>query len=327
MRGKFWLFHGEETYMMERYVEKIVNDLLSPTMMDWNYETFYGKDIEANDFIRITETLPMMDEVKIIRIMDIHDAFSGSFEKALEKDMDDLGDHVIIIGVDNAKQVKKNERIYRYAKKKKTVVDFPKLTYHQFQQFINTQAEQVGLNVTAVQCKKLFQLSGYDFRGSELNLYDLAEGMNLLGSYCEEGKITDEAIELFWPRDIQYNIFQLLDAIDAKDSERVWRIWHDMYRNNENEFRVLSMIIRHFRLLDKYKVLKSEGFGPKELRDSLGIKRFEFQKIEREARKWEHANLKSVLNECLETEKKMKSQSVDTAFLMELLIAGILQKK
>ncbi|MBH9818589.1 DNA polymerase III subunit delta, partial [Clostridioides difficile] len=64
-----YLFYGREYYLIENAI-KAFKDSLNEGMLDFNLDIIDGKEIVLNQLISSIETLPFMDDRKIVIIKD-----------------------------------------------------------------------------------------------------------------------------------------------------------------------------------------------------------------------------------------------------------------
>ncbi|NLY08628.1 MAG: DNA polymerase III subunit delta [Tissierellia bacterium] len=321
LAGNSWLFIGEENYMMNNMVAKTAEKLLNPAMAQINYVELSATSLDTSQINTIYQTLPMMDQVRIVVIKHADEISGSVFEDELLKTLENMPEHVIGILVDSYDEVKKTGKLYKRHKKMNTVVEFGKLKPQQFQGFIKQNLKENNMHTSPEVISRLHQLSGYGSYGSDLNLFDLKQALNKVAAAYDKPELIMEDFIPFWPSMSSGNIFEFIDALFSGDEKKTIKIYKKLYGEQEPPLRILAMIVRHLRLRNKLQTLRDEGFGPSELMSELGIKNFEFRKLSSLPRL---KNIRELMELCEETELKMKSVGSEVDLMMEVLISKII---
>ena len=110
---------------------------------------------------------------------------------------------------------------------------------------------------------------GYSIDNKTLNLlkdycgndYEkLKNEIDKLKMYKLDDKVILESdVKSLVKRSFDSNIFDLLNAISVGDKEKIFAIYYELLRNNEDEIKILGVLANHFRTLYKVKVLMKMG--------------------------------------------------------------------
>ena len=63
-----YFIYGEEEFLADRAVARLVEKLVAPEFKDFNYSTFYGKECRAEQILDTAMTLPMFAERRVILV-------------------------------------------------------------------------------------------------------------------------------------------------------------------------------------------------------------------------------------------------------------------
>ncbi|MEG0780170.1 MAG: DNA polymerase III subunit delta [Oscillospiraceae bacterium] len=75
-----YLFHGEETYLREHYLEQLRKKLVPPGFEEFNYHRLDGKGLLVQALAEVTEALPMLSDRTLVTVTD-YDIFKLNEEQ------------------------------------------------------------------------------------------------------------------------------------------------------------------------------------------------------------------------------------------------------
>ena len=81
--GQLYLFHGEEVYLRDYYLEQLKQTLLPPGLEEFNLHTTQGKDCSVEWLEQAVDFLPMMSQRTLVIVTDFD--LYGQSEKIREK--------------------------------------------------------------------------------------------------------------------------------------------------------------------------------------------------------------------------------------------------
>ena len=100
---KIYLLYGKEHYLIDNAI-KLFRESLNESMIDFNLETIDGKETTLDQLLSSIETLPFMDERKIVIVKDFElltkakkKNFSDKEEKTLAEHLENIPDTTILV--------------------------------------------------------------------------------------------------------------------------------------------------------------------------------------------------------------------------------------
>lgn len=69
--GNVYIFHGEEVYLRERYVEELRSALVPEGFEEFNYHRLQGKGLSMQELTETVEAMPMMAEHTLVTVTDL----------------------------------------------------------------------------------------------------------------------------------------------------------------------------------------------------------------------------------------------------------------
>ena len=124
-----YIFWGEETYLLQHYLELLQKKLTDPLTEEFNYHRFSTETFSMDALSDSVENLPMMAERSLIRVDDV-DLFKLG-EKDRERLIALLGDLpsycclVFAYGASEYKPDRRQKKLFEAISQNATVVEFP----------------------------------------------------------------------------------------------------------------------------------------------------------------------------------------------------------
>jgi DNA polymerase-3 subunit delta len=326
--GPVCILHGDEVFLVDKALSELVSCYLSPEQQTINLSYLDGKVATIEDLESCCETLPFLSEKRITVLKN-----PGQFIERESRDdrilnyLMKLGTHQILIIYDPENSIKKNTRLFKQLDKKGAAFEFNKLKQSELIVWIQELLLSLGKKMSVSDLNYLVQQSGYMSRNSVTNLFDMENEIRKLTAYSSAQNITRSDVDRVMVRNLDNNIFDLLNAISRKDTGRALELFDEMQIMNEPVQRLLFMISRQFRLLLGYHSYKNKGYGPSEIQNKLQIKPYEYTRISSQAQQFDERYLGRILEIVLETDRRMKTMPVDGRLEMEMLLVEVTDKK
>lgn len=318
--ANYYLFIGEEEYMMKLALDEIKNKYISGDFETLNYTVIDGKKETLDALINATETLPFMSSKKVVILRDITSYLQELDDKdkeTLYKHIEDLGDFLILIFVDSMGTLRKNTKFYKQVKKDDRQVEFTKLIGGDINKWVSSLAKRNNKAISPVNTKYFIDQSSYNSRNTDLTLYDLENEFLKIIDYAKDSEIKKEDIDKILIRSIDTNIFEFLEAFSSKSIDKSLVLFNQMCASGESVPKLFFMMIRQTRLTLGYMLYKLKGYDNNSIQDKLGIKTYEFGKIRSQANIYKADELEKIMGRLLEIDISMKTTMTDDKLLIE----------
>lgn len=188
-------------------------------------------------------------------------------------------------------------------------------------EWIRLHARERGFQVEPLAVRLLA-----DFIGSDLRR--LQAEIEKLSLFAGSRPITPADVRLLVSDTKEEAIWALMDALSAREASKAFRTLHELWRDDENPFGLLSNIANNYRTLIRVKTL----MGPphnlrdnKEIAGRLKASPFPVQKAMGAASRYSFGELEAVLARLLEANLAMVT-GADQATEIELLVADLTLK-
>lgn len=314
-KGNFrqmYLLYGEERYLRRQYRDKL-RKALSEDGDTMNINFYEGKDLPVGQVIDLAETLPFLAERRVIFITD-----SGLFKSGGEKMAEYLSDpNKTTFFVFTESEVNKNSKLYKTVKSKGYVAEFNTQDENTLKRWIAGVLAKEGKKITENTVLLFLSKTGTDMDNIQMELEKLI-------CYCMDREIvTDQDVEAVCTTRISNHIFDMINAIAARQQKQALNLYYDLLALKEPPMRILFLIARQCNLLLQTKELKTKGYDNRTIASKIGIAPFVAGKYVNQASKFKTTVLRSAVEKCVEAEEAIKTGQINDVMSVEILILSV----
>ncbi len=261
-----YLFFGAENYIKELYLKKIKDMLVDPGMEDFNFVMLSEKNVEFAAVDDALESFPMMSEKKLVIIKN-----SGIFSKASEEvkefwssRLKNIPEYVTLIFDEAA--IDKRSSIYKAVNAAGLSVEFEYLSDSDLVAWLEREARNAGKVIAKHNAEYMVSIcdSGLSFIRNELDK---------LLNFCDK-EITRSDIERLVAKSLSVRVFELSDAIMAKDADTALSLLFDFKTVKESAFKILYLLLGTFDKMLHARLLVAEGAPYAKIAEKLDLKPF-----------------------------------------------------
>lgn len=308
--GGAFFFFGDEDYLREEAVAKVVAAYLDPATRDFNFDQLRGGDVTADDLASIVATPPMMAEHRVVVVRDAQGLSVKAREvvEAVAKSTDPgliLVLSAVIPGGSKAK-------FYDELKKHAVSVEYGQLSQDDAPGWVmETAREELGVEVDPEAARALVGGIGVD-------LGTLGSELRKLAAYAQDRKrvtLDDvRAVGGIIPRQDRWAWFDMISERRFRDALETLPI---LLESGENG---VGLVIGMGGQLLKVALVCAGGQQALE-RELKPFQKWMARRIVPVARKWTLPEVDQALAELLRTDRLLKSASLsDRQALEELLL-------
>lgn len=342
--ARVYLFHGNEPFLIDYYVEALRKLILEGDNESLNLSIFEG-NINIDDIIDACDTFPVFAERKLVIVKNSglfynkskkntassNDAYSteeddlssakeprlkNKPQDALNEYISDIPDTTCLIFIES--QADKRLKIY-----KQVVANGLSLEFNR-----NKPSELVPWVIKGMKsCNKVieYEAAQHLVAISESDMYTLRNEIFKLADYAGDRKeITLEDVKLMAIPTIKSVIFDLLDAVAKKDTPRSLNILNEIIALKEPEQKILAMLSKQMGEILKLKLLMKEGATQAQINQYFqGKHPYALKMMTEQAHGMSVEYLKNILNNCMEAEENYKKGLIEPKLALELLLEKI----
>lgn len=306
---QIYLLYGEEAYLKKQYKDKLTKAIL-PDGDTVNYAYYEGKGINPAELIDLAETMPFFAERRLIVIEN-----SGFFKSAtpeLADYMKNMPDTVCFLFVEN--EVDKRGKMYKAAKDKGRIVEMGRQDEKTLLYWIASNVKREGRQIKESTARYLVSKTGTDME-------NLEKEMEKLFSYTlGRNEITVQDIDDICTTQITNKIFEMVEAVAVKQQKKALNYYYDLLALKEPPMRILYLLARQFKLLLEVKDLCGKGYEKSQIAKTVGLHPFVAGKYIQQCRTFSREELRSIMEEAVNTEEMVKTGRLNDVMSVELFI-------
>ena len=252
---------GTDDYLIEEAVRAIRKEALTSGFESMNYDSFEGKGLDPSAVLSAASTMPAFSERRLVLVKDAG-AIKAPEAAAFSQYFDDPCPSTTLVFVAEGKPVKTGA-LYKALSAKKCVEAYDRMSDRELAGWVAKEAKRQSRSITAAAALKLVAIAGTRLRDvkSELDKVLLYAGDKL---EIDEKDVEDSGLDCR-----EEVIFNLSDAIGAKDADRAFQIYEKL--SGEAPLAVLGIIARQIRMLLKTRVMLDSGANAQAVNSGLKL--------------------------------------------------------
>lgn len=304
-----YLLYGTEDYLKRQYRDKLKHALVEPddTM---NFSAYEGKDINPKELIDLSETLPFFKEKRMILVEN-----SGFFKNScddLAEYMSQVPESTCFVFVEE--EVDKRSKLFKAASRAGSAVEFETPKEDMLVRWIVGRIQREGKKITQSVMQLFLSKTGSDMENIDKELE------KLICYTLDKTEISAADVEAICTGQTENKIFEMIDAISAKNQKKALDLYYDLLALKEAPMRILFLIARQFQNLLLIKSMSAKGYPAVSIAKTAGMPSFAVQKNLRQAGAFKINQLKEAIEDCGQAEEDVKTGRMADQLAVELLI-------
>lgn len=304
-----YLLYGTEDYLKRQYRDKLKHVLVEPddTM---NFSAYEGKDINPKELIDLSETLPFFKEKRMILVEN-----SGFFKNScddLAEYMSQVPESTCFVFVEE--EVDKRSKLFKAASRAGSAVEFETPKEDMLVRWILGRIQREGKKITQSVMQLFLSKTGSDMENIDKELE------KLICYTLDKTEISAADVEAICTGQTENKIFEMIDAISAKNQKKALDLYYDLLALKEAPMRILFLIARQFQNLLLIKSMSAKGYPAVSIAKTAGMPSFAVQKNLRQAGAFKINQLKEAIEDCGQAEEDVKTGRMADQLAVELLI-------
>ena len=153
------------------------------------------------------------------------------------------------------------------------------------------------------------------------DMENITKELEKLFCYClDRNVIAREDVDAICVTQITNHIFDMVNAVAAKDQKRALDLYYDLLALKEPPMRILALMSKEYRDLFHVKELSRQGFGRKDIASKAGLHPFVAGKYMDLAKRFQPGELRKVMEESADLEQRVKTGLITDTLAVELFI-------
>ncbi len=310
-----YLFHGEETLLVDEAVQRVVDTAVGGGDRAFNLDVLSASDNDARDIVSRASSFPMMAERRVVVVRDV-------------ERMDEKGLELLTHFVENpspttclvlvAAKADMRKKPFTTIRKNGVAIEFKALYDNQLPAWIEKRVLQLGKTI-APEAGKL--LAAYV--GSSLRALD-NEIDKLMLFILDRPSISADDVAAVVGFTREFSVFELQKAVGAKNLPRAVEIMERMIDAGAGLPFVFTMLTSYYATLWKLADLRRRGVAERELAGEARINPYFFREYLEALRQHGVRDIEQAFSHLAEADEQSKTGSRDPRQIMHLLLIRLI---
>ncbi len=335
-RGEFqplYLFSGTESYLQEKLLEFLLQQLEEKNGQAYHLERVDGRQVELHDLLQGLQQGTIFSQGRVVWVSSApyfsavrgktEEKKAAGAEKHVEEQLAALAktkDRTLIV-VFSVDKVDRRKKWVKTLEKAGVLVEFSPPRGPALLKWVRGVLEQEGKDIDEPALQLLVERVGEDML---LLRSELDKLILYLGT---EQRATEEMVRRLVSESRQGNIFRLVGAIGQKNVSEAFHHLSRMRQQNEPPLVILTMIARQFRLLYQALLLEQEGVPRRRIAPELKLPPFAAEELLAQVELYTEASLAETLVRLKELDYDIKTGQREAGDALEHLVLQLTTEK
>lgn len=306
-----YFIYGEEPFLLKQAYHFLRASILQPHEFDFNFQIFYGEDLDLESLKDSLQTLPMMAVRRLVILKDADAMPDSAWEELFPFFETPIDSTVFAIF---ASKVDKRKKSIKTLLDRGTSLEFKKPYDNQIPSWIRYIA---GLNEVQVDDEAIHEIH----RRVGSHLLEIESALKKLKDFMgKDSRLTLQHVLEALSITKEESVFRLIEALGHGDRAKSLEILVRVLDQDQNEVGLISLIARHFRLLYQLKRHQAAGVYGSKLAQALQIPPYFLNQYLDQGHFWTESQIEQILVILSETDRALKSSPVSAHIWLENLV-------
>ena len=320
---RLYFFHGEETFLLDHYLNEMRKKTVDELTWDFNYHRFNNENFTVQDFADSVEALPMMAEHTFVEVDEI-DPFkmNESDREKMASVFSDIPDYCTVVFTYETVEWKPDKRLkklWEAVSKHGTIVEFAKQNQRELVAWVGRHFAARNKKIDPNLCLYLIEITGGTMTA-------LAGEIKKIAAYSGADTIVKADIDAVTEPVLDAVVFQMTDLLGVGQYGEALLKLHQLLKMQQEPIVILGAVGGHFRRISTARTLMDCGKNADDLMRLTGLKDYPARKTMSAAQKFSARFCQKAAELILETDRNMKTSFDDPQRLLELLILQLAQE-
>lgn len=316
-----YLCYGTEKYQIKEFIKLLQDRLVDRDQREFAVATYDLLETPIEVVVEEAETLPFLVPRKLILVRDSSLFMAGKEGGKIEHKietlhtyMDNPAEHSVVVFLVNGEKLDERKKIVKAIKSAGTVLSFAPMGQNELVEWVVREVGKRNSRISREAAETLIGASG-------VHMTSLAVEVDKLCLYAGEGGLIDvSVVEQLVARSTEQNVFAMVEHIANLRLDKALEIFYELLKQREEPIKIAALIARQFRIMLQVKDLARQSYSQQQIASQLALHPYAVKIAGEQARKFEVAKLKEIVNELAELDYKMKSGGIEKVLGLELFL-------
>ncbi|MGV3275043.1 DNA polymerase III subunit delta [Staphylococcus sp. 11261D007BR] len=319
------VIYGEVLELIDKESNELIQSYLKDEPKDdFNFVKYNLYEANLNQIIEEAMTLPLFSDKKVVLIQNsyiftgekISDDVKGQLNQLAEFIEKYDSDALIVFQVPSDK-LDERKKIVKALKKYARIKKVDAFTEDEMKQWIIDYLQAAHKEIKQDALDDFLHLTGVHFRIVQQELDKL---LLFIGDRLT---ITKEDVHQIVNRSLEQNVFLLTDYIQKGQKDNAVQLMKDLIQLKEEPIKLLALITSTYRIYYQTKILSQKGYSGQQIAKTINVHPYRVKLASAKIKKYRLNDLLNIMNQCVETDYKLKSSYLDKALILELFILAV----
>ena len=321
--GRLYIFHGEETFLLNHYFGQIRKQLLDELTESFNFHKLNNETFDIQSFADSVENMPMMAEATLVQVdeVDLFKLNEGDRNKVAEI-LSDIPEWCTVVFTYVAAQWKPDKRLkklWEAIDENGLIVEFAKQDQRDLIAWVTRHFAAHKKSISSDLCAYLIDITGGTMTA-------LAGEIDKICAYSGADTIKKTDIDAVTEPVLDAVVFQMTDLLsEGRYADALLKL-QTLLKMQQEPLAILGAVGGHFRRIGTARTLLDNGRNSTELQKLCGIPDYPARKTMEAARRFRPEFCAKAAQLVLEADYQMKTSFDDQERLLELLILQLAQE-
>jgi DNA polymerase-3 subunit delta len=317
--GPIYALDGEERVMVDEAVAALKAAAVPAHAADFNFDAFNAREAKLARIIEAAQTLPAFAQRRMVLVTDAEHLDPDKADELLAYlERPSPSTVLVLVATGNFDA---RTRLYKALEKTGVAYRYGRPSLREMPDAVRARADAMGIKVESGAVRALVDALGTDVSGA-------AQALEVLALYVgpDSGRpIRAEDVSRLISVTREENIFQLVDAIGAKDKAGALQGLHAMLDSEQaHPLQLLALVARHYRNLMKTRAAQASGVPREGLGSAVGVPPFVVDKLIRQAKGYSGRGLADALGHIAAADRALKGGRLEGTRAMERLVLQLM---
>lgn len=324
MANNIMAIYGEVPELVEKKSNEIVESYLNEKKDDFNYVKYNLYDTSFNQIIEEALTMPFISEKKAIVVKNAFIFTGEKVSKDIQPNNEQVneflekydGENFIIFEVYQNK-LDERKKITKTLKKTSKLAKVEQMSEQEIKKWIKNKLHENFKDIKQDALDLFIELTGINFN---IVSQELEKIILFLG---ERPTINKKDVEEIINRSLEQNVFLLTEYIQKGEKYKAIQLIKDLIVMKEEPIKLLALITSNYRLYYQCKILSRKGYSGQQIAKTINVHPYRVKLALNQVKHYQLTHLLNIIDQCAETDYKLKSSYMDKQLILELFILSL----